>query len=289
VFAYRPAPVQVNYLGYPGTMGSGYYDYILADKQVIPVDQQRFYSERVAYLPDAYLPTDRSVQISPHTPTRVECGLPETGFVFCSFSHDYKISPPLFDIWMRLLLQVPGSVLWLMARGALAQGNLRKEAAARGVDPQRLVFAGRVPAVEDHLARYRQADLFLDTHPYNAHTTAADALMAGLPVLTYMGKAFPSRVAGSLLTALDVPDLITHTQEAYEARAIELATQPGKLQAIKAQVLAHLSTHALFDTRAFSQHLEASYIAMWRQAQLGGAVDGLTGSVHNTTTHLHGR
>ena len=276
VFAYRPAPVQVNYLGYPGTMGSGYYDYILADKQVIPVDQQRFYSERVAYLPDAYLPTDRSVQISPHTPTRVECGLPETGFVFCSFSHDYKISPPLFDIWMRLLLQVPGSVLWLMARGALAQGNLRKEAAARGVDPQRLVFAGRVPAVEDHLARYRQADLFLDTHPYNAHTTAADALMAGLPVLTYQGQSFPARVAGSLLTALDVPELITHSHHDYEALALHLATRPDALAAVRSKVQAHLDGSALFDTRGFCRGMEATYIAMWREAQLGLARDGLS-------------
>jgi len=276
VFAYRPAPVQVNYLGYPGTMGADYYDYILADKQVIPAEQQRFYSERVAYLPDAYLPTDRSVQISPNTPTRAECGLPDQGFVFCSFSHDYKISPPLFDIWMRLLIQVPGSVLWLMARGTLAQGNLRKEAAARGVDPVRLVFAGRVPAVEDHLARYRQADLFLDTHPYNAHTTAADALMAGLPVLTYQGQSFPARVAGSLLTALEVPELITHSQQEYEARALHLATNPEALAALRAKVQANLDSAALFDTRGFCRGLEASYIAMWREAQLGFVRDGVS-------------
>ena len=275
VFAYRPAPVQVNYLGYPGTMGSDYYDYIVADKQVIPQEQQRFYTEKVAYLPDAYLPTDRSVQISERTPTRAECGLPEDAFVFCSFSHDYKISPPLVDIWMRLLNQVPGSVLWLMARGDMAQGNLRKEAAARGVDPGRLVFAGRVPLVEDHLARYRQADLFLDTHPYNAHTTAADALMAGLPVLTYMGNAFPARVAGSLLTALGVPELITHSPEAYEAMAIELATQKDKLQMVKEKVAECISTQALFDTQALCLYLEATYIAMWRQYQLGDITDGL--------------
>jgi protein O-GlcNAc transferase len=276
VFAYRPAPVQVNYLGYPGSMGSDYYDYILADKQVIPVEQQRFYTEKVAYLPDAYLPTDPSVQISERTPTRAECGLPESGFVFCSFSHDYKISPPLFDIWMRLLKQVPGSVLWLMARGDLAQGNLRKEAAARGVDPRRLVFAGRVPLVEDHLARYRQADLFLDTFPYNAHTTAADALMAGLPVLTYVGNAFPARVAGSLLTALGMTELVTRSQEAYEGTAMALATQPGMLQSVKTQVAACATTQALFDSKAFCRHLESTYIAMWRQYQLGDVTDGLT-------------
>ena len=289
VFAYRPAPVQVNYLGYPGTMGSGYYDYILADKQVIPVEQQRFYTEKVAYLPDAYLPTDRSVQIAERTPTRTECGLPEKGFVFCSFSHDYKISPPLFDIWMRLLNKVPGSVLWLMARGDISQGNLHEEAAARGIDPQRIIFARRVPLVEDHLARYRQADLFLDTHPYNAHTTAADALMAGLPVLTYMGQSFPSRVAGSLLTALDVPELITHSPEAYETKAIELATQPKMLQAVKAKVDANIFTQALFDTKAFCQHMEACYIAMWRQTQVGNVVEGLGSRLHNPTSHLQFR
>jgi len=275
VFAWRPAPVQVNYLGYPGTMGSDYYDYILADRQVIPPEQQRFYTERVAYLPDTYLPTDRSIQIAERTPSRAECGLPENGFVFCSFSHDYKISPPLFERWMRILQQVPGSVLWLMARGEAAQANLRKEAAARGVVPERLIFAGRVPRVEDHLARYRQADLFLDTHPYNAHTTAADALMAGLPVLTYMGQAFPARVAGSLLTALDVPELITHSPDEYEARALELAQQPALLRALREKVQAHGTTRALFDTRAFCLGLEATYMAMWRQCQLGGAKDGL--------------
>jgi predicted O-linked N-acetylglucosamine transferase (SPINDLY family) len=276
VFAYRPAPVQVNYLGYPGSMGSDYYDYILADKQVIPVEQQGFYSEKVAYLPDAYLPTDHSVHISDRTPTRAECGLPEDAFVFCSFSHDYKITPPLFDIWMRLLNQVPGSVLWLMARGDLAQGNLRKEAAVRGVDPQRLVFAGRVPKVEDHLARYRQADLFLDTHPYNAHTTAADALMAGLPVLTYMGKAFPARVAGSLLTALEMPELIASTVGDYEARALHLATHPQALQILRTQVQAHVTSKFLFDTKAFCFGLEATFIAMWRMAQLGKSQDDLS-------------
>ena len=270
VFAFRPAPVQVNYLGYPGSMGSDYYDYILADKQVIPPEQQRFYTEKVAYLPDAYLPTDRSVQIAERTPTRAECGLPDDAFVFCSFSHDYKISPPLFDIWMRLLSQVPGSVLWLVSRGELAQANLRKEAALRGVDPQRLVFAGRVPLVEDHLARYRQADLFLDTHPYNAHTTAADALMAGLPVLTYMGHSFPSRVAGSLLMALGVPELITHSPQAYEDMAIALATQPDQLREVQTRVVQNLASQPLFDTPAFCRNLEATLIAMWRQSQVGG-------------------
>jgi predicted O-linked N-acetylglucosamine transferase (SPINDLY family) len=268
IFAYRAAPVQVNYLGYPGTMGTDYYDYILADRHIIPHEHQQFYTEKVAYLPDTYLPTDSSVKISERTPTRAECGLPETGFVFCSFSHDYKISPPVFDVWMRLLAQVPGSVLWLMSRGELAQKNLRKEALARGVDPARLIFATRVPLVEDHLARYRQADLFLDTHPYNAHTTAADALMAGLPVVTYLGNSFPSRVAGSLLHAAGLPELAARSLPEYEAVALRLASKPLLLTTIKSKLVNDMAGCALFDTESFCFNLEATYIAMWRSKQL---------------------
>lgn len=275
IFAHRPAPAQVNYLGYPGTMGSDYYDYILADRHVIPEEHNQFYSEKVVYLPDSYLPTDGSVNISDRTPTRAECGLPESGIVFCSFSHDYKISPPMFDVWMRLLKRVPGSVLWLMSRGEQAQHNLRKEAEARGIDAARLVFATRVPLIEDHLARYRQADLFLDTHPYNAHTTAADALMAGLPVITYMGNAFPARVAGSLLNAIGLPELITHSLEEYEALAVKLATNPAALGELKSRIGANKATFPLFDTEGFCRNLEAAYISMWRQSQLVGARDGL--------------
>lgn len=273
VFSFRPAPVQVNYLGYPGTMGVDYFDYILADRHVIPMDQQQFYSEKVAYLPDTYLPTDASVEISVHTPTRAECGLPDEGFVFCSFSHDYKISPHVFDIWMRLLQQVQGSVLWLMSRSEISQRNLCKEAERRGVNGSRLIFAGRVPSVEDHLARYRQADLFLDTHPYNAHTTASDALMAGLPVLTCMGNSFPSRVAGSLLHALGVPELVTHSHAEYEALALRLAKEPQLLADFKAKIAANKSTCSLFDTKGFCFNLEAVYIAIWRAQQLGDARD----------------
>ncbi|OGB34777.1 MAG: acetylglucosamine transferase [Burkholderiales bacterium RIFCSPLOWO2_12_FULL_61_40] len=279
IFSYRPAPVQVNYLGYPGTMGVDYFDYILADRHIIPPGQQQFYNEKVAYLPDTYLPTDNSVQISPRTPSRSECGLPETGVVFCSFSHDYKISPPVFDVWMRLLAQVPGSVLWLMSRGELAQRNLRQEAQARGVDPTRLVFADRVPLVEDHLARYRQADVFLDTHPYNAHTTAADALMAGLPVVSYMGNSFPSRVAGSLLHAIGMPELATHSLADYEALALQLAQEPTLLADCKAKLVNNQAHFSLFDTQGFCFNLEAAYIAMWRAQQLGGVYDEI-GSAH---------
>ena len=265
IFAYRPAPVQVNFLGYPGTMGTGYIDYIIADRQVIPEDHQQFYTEKVLYLPDAYLPTDASVNIAEQTPSRAECGLPETGVVFCSFSHDYKISPPLFDVWMRLLRQVPGSVLWLMSRSDSSQRNLRHEAESRGVDSSRLVFAGRVPQVEDHLARYRQADLFLDTHPYNAHTTSADALMAGLPVVTYMGDSFPSRVAGSLLHAIGLPELITHSLEDYEALALKLVTTPSLLADTKLKLAANKETYPLFDTQGFCRNLESAYSEMWSE------------------------
>ena len=278
IFAQRPAPVQVNYLGYPGTMGTDYYDYILADRHVIPPEHKQYYDEKVVYLPDSYLPTDSSVAIADRVPTRAECGLPETGFVFCSFSHDYKISPPVFDAWMRLMARVPGSVLWLMSRGILAQANLRKAAEARGVDPTRLVFASRVPRVEDHLARYRQADLFLDTHPYNAHTTAADALMAGLPVLTCMGNAFPARVAGSLLFTLGLPELVTHSLADYEAAALRLAHSPQELAALRQRVRDQRMTSALFDTAGFCRQLEAACTAMWRATQLGGAHDALSGS-----------
>jgi predicted O-linked N-acetylglucosamine transferase (SPINDLY family) len=275
VFSYRPAPVQVNYLGYPGTMGTDYIDYILADRYIIPPEHQQFYSEKVIYMPDTYLPTDSSVKISERIPTRSECGLPETGVVFCSFSHDYKISPPVFNVWMRLLKQVPGSVLWLMSRGETAQQNLYKEAEFRGVDPSRLIFANRVPLVEDHLARYRQADMFLDTHPYNAHTTAADALMAGLPVVTYMGNSFPSRVAGSLLHAIGVPELITHSLHEYEALALKLAREAALLAEMRSKIDANKSSYSLFDTKGFCFNLEAAYIAMWRAWQLGDVHDEL--------------
>ncbi|MDO9278456.1 MAG: acetylglucosamine transferase [Polaromonas sp.] len=276
VFAHRPVPVQVNFLGYPGTLGTSFMDYIIADRYVIPAEHQQYYNEKVVYLPDAYLPTDAGLQIADHTPSRQECGLPDEGVVFCSFSHDYKISPPLFDIWMRLLAQVPGSVLWLMSRSEGSQRNLRAEAAKRGVDASRLIFAGRVPRVEDHLARYRQADIFLDTHPYNAHTTSADALMAGLPVVTYMGGAFPARVAASLLHAIGMPELVADSAAGYEALALHLARHPEELSALKAKLASHRHTHALFDTDRFCQNLESVYVSMWRQAELGDARDALS-------------
>ncbi len=278
VFGYRPAPVHVNYLGYPGTLGFKEMDYIIADQHVIPPEHQCFYDEQVLYLPDTYLPTDNTVQIAERTPTRAECGLPDEAFVFCSFSHDYKISPELFKIWMRLLKQVPGSVLWLMSRSETSQQNLRTSAQAEGVDPARLVFATRVPRVEDHMARYRQADLFLDTHPYNAHTTSADALMAGLPVLTRQGQSFPARVAASVLHAAGMPELVTTTVEGYEALALHLATHPVELKALRDKLASHGRSQPLFDTDAFCRNLEAIYTSLWRKTELGQARDALSGN-----------
>jgi protein O-GlcNAc transferase len=273
IFAWRPAPIQVGYLGYPGTLGVPYMDYILADRHVIPEGHQHFYDEKVAYLPHAYLPTDDSLTISERTPTRAECGLPDEGVVFCCFSHDYKITPPIFDVWMRLLQQVPGSVLWLAAKNDLSRGNLRKEAEKRGVNPERLVFAGRVPLVEDHFARYRQADIFLDTHPYNAHTTAADALMAGLPVVTFWGNAFPARVAGSLVHAAGLPELVADSIEGYEALALKLANYEPLLAATKAKLARIGRSSHLFDTHAFCRGLEAVYQDMY-QAHLSSMQQG---------------
>lgn len=276
IFAHRPAPVQVNYLGYAATLGTEYMDYIIADKHVIPETHHAFYSEKVVYLPDTYLPTDNNLIIAEHTPSREECGLPSTGIVFCSFSHDFKISPDMFALWMRLLQQVPNSTLWLMSRNEISQQNLRAAAFAADVNPTRLVFAGRVPLIEDHLARYRLADIFLDTHPYNAHTTAADALMVGLPVVTYMGDSFPSRVAGSLLHAAGLPELIANSYEKYEQIALNLATQPQLLHELKQTLQAHHATTPLFNTRAFTRNLEAIYTAMWRKTELGDARDALS-------------
>ena len=276
VLALKPAPVQVNWLGYPGTMGVPYMDYLIADRHVIPPEQRVFYDEQVVYLPHAYLPTDSSLRIAERTPTRAECGLPETGIVFCCFNHDYKIAPAMFAIWLRLLERVPGSVLWLMSRNEHSKTNLQAAAAVEGVDPARLVFASRVPRVEDHLARYRVADLFLDTFPYNAHTTAADALMAGLPVLTAMGRSFPARVAGSLLHAVGLPELITDSLAGYEAAALRLAGDPAALAAARVALAGRRAASPLFDTAGFTRDLEAAYIAMWRQRRLGDVGDCLS-------------
>lgn len=268
VFAHRPAPLQITYLGHPGTLGSRYFDYILADRHVIPPEHQPHYAEKVAYLPDSYLPTDGGITVAERTPSRAECGLPESGPVLCCFSHDYKIHPTVFGAWMRVMKQVPDSVLWLVSRNNFSQANLRRSAQAQGIDPARLIFASRVPRIEDHLARYRLADIFLDTSPYNAHTTAADALLAGLPVVTFMGGAFPARVAGSLLHAIGMPELVADSLQAYEDLAVALVSDRPRLAATRAKLAAHRTTHALFDTDLFCRNLEDTLLRLHAERHL---------------------
>ncbi len=273
VFARRAAPIQVNYLGYPGTLGASYMDYIIADPYVIPAADRKYYSEKVAYLPNCYQPNDRKKEINARIFTRAQYGLPERGFVFCCFNNNFKILPDIFDIWMRILKQVDGSVLWLIEDNATASSNLRKEAEARGVRAERLIFANRVPHLSDHLARHRCADLFIDTLPFNAHTTASDALWAGLPVLTCLGGTFAGRVAASLLSAIHLPELITTTLEGYEQLAIELATDSDKLARIKQKLTDNRLTTPLFDTRLCTRHIEAAYRAMCERHRAGLAPD----------------
>ncbi|HEY4126057.1 MAG TPA: tetratricopeptide repeat protein, partial [Rhizomicrobium sp.] len=220
IFAGHPVPLQVNYLGFPGTMGAPYIDYILADATIIPEEEQSHFTERVAYLPHCYLPADRTRAIAESVPSRAEAGLPERGFIFASFNNAYKFSPAIFDIWMRLLRNVDGSILWLPENNAPARHHLRQEARSRGVDAERLFFAPLVPGSPEHLARLSLADLFLDTLPYNAHTSASDALWAGVPVLTLMGNSFAGRVAASALKAVEMPELIAKTAADYEAIAL---------------------------------------------------------------------
>ena len=269
VFTQRPAPIQVGYLGYAGTMGTNCIDYIVADKTVIPDDQFAFYSEKVVWLPDAFMVNDNQRRIGERTLTRSECGLPETGFVFCCFNNMFKITPPVFQVWMRLLKATEGSVAWFSSANEPTRVNLRAEAARAGVDPDRLIFAPRLDRVEEHLSRHRAADLFLDTLPYNAHTTAADALWAGLPVLTCAGDTFPARVAGSLLHAIGLPELVTPTLHDYEAMALQLARDPARLAEIKAKLARNCGTYPLFDTARFTRHLEAAYASMVERHRRG--------------------
>ena len=272
MFAQRPAPIQVNYLGFPGTLGAGYIDYIIADKHVIPADHKMFFMEKVVYLPNCYQANDRSKEIGTGAVGRADMGLPDGGFVFCCFNNNFKVTPEIFNIWMRVLKKIEGGVLWLLEDNAAAAAHLRQEAVARGVSAERLVFAKRLPLPE-HLARHRCADLFLDTLPCNAHTTASDALWAGLPLLTCLGDTFAGRVAASLLHAIDIPELITTTLGEYERLAIELATRPDKLAAIKQKLSDNRLTTPLFDTALFTRHLEAAYTAMAARHQAGLAPD----------------
>jgi len=272
IFALRAAPIQVNYLGYPGTMGAKFIDYIIAGETLVPQSHQQDYREKIVYLPNTYQANDTKRAISEKVISREKMGLPRGGFVFCCFNDNYKIVPEVFDCWMRIIKKVKGSVLWLLESSEFATRNLRMEANARGIDPERLVFAKKVPAA-DHLTRHRLADLFLDTLPYNAHTTASDALWAGLPVLTRIGESFAGRVAASLLNAIGLTELITSTSQDYEALAIELATNPEKLGAIKRNLATNRLTTPLFDTQLFTRHIEAAYTAMIERYQANQTPD----------------
>ena len=274
IFAAWPAPVQVNYLGFPGSMGAAYIDYIIADDFVIPEAARPHYAEQVVYLPECFQGNDDQRVIDPQPQTRAAHGLPEKSFVFCAFNNTYKLTPEFFDIWMRLLAAVPDSVLWLASADASVQRNLRAEAERRGVAPERLVFSPRIRYAE-HLSRLQLADLFLDTLPFNAGTTASDALWAGVPVLTCAGRAFSARMAGSLLRALGLPELITGSLAAYEARALELAVNPSALSELRSRLASNRTTHPLFDTRRFTRHLEQAYLAMQQRIDAGLPPDHL--------------
>ena len=258
IFMHRPAPVQVNYLGYPGSMALDCFDYIIADRTIIPAEHGKFYSEKVAYLDYCYLPIPSGVEAS-ESLARSEYGLPESGIVFCAFSHAFKIHPKIFSVWMRLLQSHPGSVIWLMSRNKISQENLRKQAQLAGIEPERLIFASRIPRVEDHLARYRVADIFLDTWPYNAHTTAADALLVGLPVVTYKGQSFPSRVAASLLESLGLNELVADSAEGYFEVARALASDPKHLAVVKSKLTTDkIRKHPVFGP-SFTRRLETVF------------------------------
>jgi len=263
ILAYRPAPVQVCYLGFAGTTGADFIDYILADETTLPFAEQPFFTERIVHLPNCYHANDTTRRLSPERAGRSELGLPDSGFVFCCFNQCYKIAAPVFDVWMRLLARIPGSVLWLSDMNDLAQANLRRVAAARGIAPERIVFAPYAIRMEDHLARHHAADLFLDTLPYNAHSTTCDALFAGVPVVTCAGSSFPGRVAASMVKAAGLPELVTHSLEDYEALAFELAADPTRLRSMRRKLADGRATCALFDGDRLRRHVEAAYSTMW--------------------------
>lgn len=269
IFSYRAAPIQVNWLGYPGTIGANFIDYIVADKTVIPEHHQQFYTEKIVYLPNTYMVDDSKRTPSSRVFTREECGLPKSAFVFCCFNNDYKFNPQVLNSWARILLTAKNSVIWISENNEYFRANIETEFKARGIDSDRIIFAQREEMMADHLSRYALADLFLDTHPYNAHTTALDSLKAGVPVLTLMGQSFASRVAASLLNAIGLPNLIANTQEEYEALAIELAKNPQKLTDIKLKLVKNRLTAPLFNTRLFAKNLESAYIDMYGRCNAG--------------------
>lgn len=267
IFAYRAAPIQIGYIGYLGTLGVPYMDYIIADDVLIPEEFQGAYSEKIMYLP-SYQANDPKRPISSRVFTREELGLPKQGFIYCCFNNNYKFTPKIFDSWAKILKQVEGSVLLLYAESDAVSSNLCKEIELRGVDSSRLIFAGRVSR-EDYLARYRMADLFLDTSPYNAGTTASDALWTGLPVLTFIGKSFSARMGASLLNAIGLPELVASSQDEYEAIAVELGRNREKYLTVKDKLAANRLTTPLFNTEEFTKSLEAVYMKAYGRYQLG--------------------
>lgn len=268
LLARRLAPVQVAWLGYPGTMGGDTMDYVIGDRFVTPPDHQPLYRERLVIMPDSYQVNDRRRPLDAPVPDRAACGLPPGGFVFCAFNAPFKITPSMFGLWMRVLARVPGSVLWVQHPGREGAGNLRREAALRGVDPGRLVFAPHMPQA-GHLARYRLADLFLDSFPYTGHTTVSDALWMGVPVVTRIGGTFASRVAAGLLNAAGLPETVTTTADEYEALAVRLAGDPATLAGLRRRLAAARATAPLFDSPRFTRHLERAYRTMWDRHAAG--------------------
>ena len=249
-------------MAYPGTIGADFIDYLLVDDFIVPPGQQPYFTEHLVHLPGCYQINDRKREIASRMPVRAECGLPERGFVFCDFNNNYKITPEMFDVWMRLLKAIPGSVLWLLESNGFSRPNLCREAEVRGVSAERLVFA--LPcSMPDHLARHALADLFLDTYPVCGHTTASDSLWAGCPVLTMAGDTFISRVAGSLLRSLGLPELVTTSFEEYEALALRLARDSDALSAVRARLAVNRATAPVFDSTRFTRNLEQAYRTMW--------------------------
>jgi predicted O-linked N-acetylglucosamine transferase (SPINDLY family) len=270
IFIRRAAPLQVNFLVFPATLGASHFEYMIADRTVVPESHQTFYTEKLVYLPDSYQCNDSKRPIGAMATTRADCGLPDEGFVFCCFNHNYKITPDIFDVWMRLLGQVEGSVLWLLRSNEVAEMNLHREAERRGIAGNRMIFAPLLPPA-DHLARLRLADLFLDTLPCGAHTTASDALWSGLPVVTCLGTTFAGRVGASLLHAIGLSDLVMPSLDEYEARALELAHDGNALAEIGSRLARNRVTHPLFDTVRFTRHLEAAYVRMVERQRKGEA------------------
>jgi predicted O-linked N-acetylglucosamine transferase (SPINDLY family) len=264
ICAFRPAPIQVSYLGFLGTTGADFLDYIITDRIVTPEDQASFYSENFVYMPHCYMVTDHRQSIAVKEWNKADFGLPEDHFVFCSFNGPYKIEPLMFDLWMSILRELPRSVLWLREMSKEALSHLKEEAEDRGIQPERIIFAERLPSKEEHLARLRLVDLVLDTRIYNGHTTTSDSLWAGVPVITLEGHHFASRSATSLLTSLDLTDLITKTPEEYHALAIHLAQNPDELQALRQKLEENRLKAPLFDTPRFVKNLESAYKEIWK-------------------------